>query len=106
LPSLCFSLSLSLPTSGRSLSPSSLPADLCQLPSEHGPCDLKVTRWFYDLKTQRCKKFTYGGCAGNANNFKRRLGCRLRCRKRGECQGGMQIFLLPVLWAWACFPWG
>ncbi|XP_026546510.1 BPTI/Kunitz domain-containing protein-like [Notechis scutatus] len=57
--------------------------DLCQLPSEHGPCDLKVKRWFYDPKTQRCKKFIYGGCAGNANNFKRRLGCRLRCRKRG-----------------------
>ncbi|ETE56293.1 hypothetical protein L345_17996, partial [Ophiophagus hannah] len=25
---------------------------LCQLPSEHGPCDLKLTRWFYNPKTQ------------------------------------------------------
>ncbi|XP_026579404.1 BPTI/Kunitz domain-containing protein-like isoform X1 [Pseudonaja textilis] len=57
--------------------------DLCQLPSEPGPCDLKVKRWFYDPKIQRCKKFTYGGCAGNANNFKKHLECRLRCRKRG-----------------------
>ncbi|XP_039198314.1 kunitz-type serine protease inhibitor bitisilin-3-like [Crotalus tigris] len=58
--------------------------DLCQLPVEEGPCDLKLPRWFYNPKTQRCQKFDFGGCAGNANNFKKRRWCRLRCRKRGS----------------------
>nr|QHR82827.1 serine protease inhibitor 3 [Vipera anatolica senliki] len=58
--------------------------DLCQLPAEEGPCDLKLQRWFYDPKTQRCQKFTFGGCAGNANNFKKRRWCRLKCHNRGS----------------------
>ncbi|XP_070604824.1 boophilin-H2-like isoform X2 [Erythrolamprus reginae] len=58
--------------------------DLCQLPPEEGPCDLKLRRWFYDPKTQRCMKFVFGGCAGNANNFSKNRDCRLRCHRRGS----------------------
>ncbi|KAM6454177.1 BPTI/Kunitz domain-containing protein-like [Liasis olivaceus] len=58
--------------------------DLCQLPPEHGPCDSKIQSWFYDSKTRRCKRFTFGGCLGNKNNFKRRGACQRSCLERGS----------------------
>ncbi|XP_058032716.1 BPTI/Kunitz domain-containing protein-like [Ahaetulla prasina] len=57
--------------------------NFCQLPPEHGPCNYKTDRWFYDPKNKDCKKFTFGGCGGNFNNFSTRWNCRLRCRHRG-----------------------
>ncbi|KAK2186485.1 hypothetical protein NP493_198g00036 [Ridgeia piscesae] len=36
-------------------------------------------RWFFNTKTGRCERFLYGGCAGNANNFKTKEECHKTC---------------------------
>uniref|UniRef100_A0A671T6C4 Tissue factor pathway inhibitor n=1 Tax=Sinocyclocheilus anshuiensis TaxID=1608454 RepID=A0A671T6C4_9TELE len=42
----------------------------CHLEDEPGPCRGLVPRYYFDYKSQECKRFFYGGCFGNANNFK------------------------------------
>lgn len=53
------------------------PTDICSLPSDSGPCEAAITRYFFDGK--RCTRFVYGGCRGNANNFRSILECRRKC---------------------------
>ncbi|XP_026550237.1 PI-actitoxin-Axm2b-like, partial [Notechis scutatus] len=57
-------------------------ADICLLPPDCVPCKDKTQHWFYDPKNKRCKKLASGRCGGNANNFKTRAECQLRCHKR------------------------
>ncbi|XP_049583944.1 tissue factor pathway inhibitor a [Syngnathus scovelli] len=54
----------------------------CHLPEAEGPCRGLVTRFFFDSSSQRCKRFYYGGCFGNANNFRSIGECRARCQKQ------------------------
>uniref|UniRef100_A0A3Q3QTT6 BPTI/Kunitz inhibitor domain-containing protein n=1 Tax=Monopterus albus TaxID=43700 RepID=A0A3Q3QTT6_MONAL len=42
----------------------------CHLAEAPGPCRGLVTRYFFDSESQQCKAFFYGGCFGNANNFR------------------------------------
>ncbi|XP_077393247.1 tissue factor pathway inhibitor a isoform X1 [Festucalex cinctus] len=56
--------------------------DPCHLPEAEGPCRGLVTRYFYDGSSQQCKRFYYGGCFGNANNFRSIGECRAKCHKR------------------------
>nr|XP_020662688.1 BPTI/Kunitz domain-containing protein-like [Pogona vitticeps] len=56
--------------------------DLCRMPPEKGPCHANIQNWYYDWQTRRCKRFTFGGCLGNKNNFKKRKECQLRCARR------------------------
>ncbi|XP_051565112.1 tissue factor pathway inhibitor a isoform X2 [Myxocyprinus asiaticus] len=51
----------------------------CHLEDEPGPCRGMVPRYFFDGKSQECKQFFYGGCFGNANNFKTIKECQARC---------------------------
>ncbi|XP_065108272.1 tissue factor pathway inhibitor a isoform X3 [Paramisgurnus dabryanus] len=52
----------------------------CHLEDEPGPCRGLVPRYFFDSKSQECKMFFYGGCFGNANNFKTIKECQARCQ--------------------------
>lgn len=52
----------------------------CHLEDEPGPCRGLVPRYFFDQKSQECKQFFYGGCFGNANNFKTIKACQQRCQ--------------------------
>nr|XP_058970983.1 U-actitoxin-Avd3q-like [Pocillopora verrucosa] len=52
----------------------------CCLPSDTGPCFALFNRFYYDKVTKRCKKFIYGGCAGNGNNFTSKRKCKKTCR--------------------------
>jgi len=53
--------------------------DACSQPSGiTGPCKAAVPRWTFD-KERGCQRFTYGGCAGNANNFYTRAECLKTC---------------------------
>uniref|UniRef100_A0ABM5G4J8 Actinia tenebrosa protease inhibitors-like n=1 Tax=Pogona vitticeps TaxID=103695 RepID=A0ABM5G4J8_9SAUR len=58
--------------------------DLCRMPPEKGPCHANIQNWYYDWQTRRCKRFTFGGCLGNKNNFKKRKECQLRCARRSK----------------------
>ncbi|XP_063154167.1 papilin-like [Candoia aspera] len=71
------------------------PQDICHLPKEKGPCDARDPRWFYNHRSRRCERFIYGGCCGNANNFKLLEECERRCvnpglRKPGTCPTPVQ----------------
>ncbi|XP_056121645.1 tissue factor pathway inhibitor a isoform X2 [Rhinichthys klamathensis goyatoka] len=52
----------------------------CHLEDEPGPCRGLVPRYFFDFKSQECKRFFYGGCFGNANNFKTIKECHEKCQ--------------------------
>ncbi|XP_063436547.1 actinia tenebrosa protease inhibitors-like [Mytilus trossulus] len=56
--------------------------NICDLPKVVGPCRGSFPRFHYDVKTGLCKKFVYGGCGGNENNFKTKKDCLTTCKKR------------------------
>ncbi|CAM2105418.1 tissue factor pathway inhibitor 2 isoform X1 [Caretta caretta] len=53
--------------------------EVCLLPPKEGPCRALIRRWYYDRYTQTCQEFTYGGCQGNANNFRSLESCEKSC---------------------------
>ncbi|XP_053876420.1 tissue factor pathway inhibitor 2 isoform X1 [Malaclemys terrapin pileata] len=53
--------------------------EVCLLPPEEGPCRALIPRWYYNRYTQTCQEFTYGGCEGNANNFRSLESCEKSC---------------------------
>ncbi|KAK2192142.1 hypothetical protein NP493_37g01015 [Ridgeia piscesae] len=53
--------------------------DKCMLPKETGPCRAFFRRFYWDNTLQRCRGFIYGGCHGNANNFKTKSQCDIAC---------------------------
>lgn len=55
-------------------------ADECQLPVDPGSCRVFQTNYYYNVETNTCKKFKYGGCGGNGNRFKTKLDCRMTCK--------------------------
>ncbi|XP_070797968.1 actinia tenebrosa protease inhibitors-like [Pituophis catenifer annectens] len=62
----------------------------CDLPEVKGPCDNLELRWFHNSKSKRCERFFYGGCYGNANNYKEINECERCCvspdvNKPGRC---------------------
>ncbi|XP_026760492.2 trypsin inhibitor-like isoform X2 [Galleria mellonella] len=52
--------------------------DICSLPLKTGPCTAIFKRYGY-VEGQGCIEFTYGGCDGNANNFKTLSSCIAAC---------------------------
>ncbi|KAM7431863.1 CUB and sushi domain-containing protein 3 [Porites harrisoni] len=53
--------------------------DVCAQPADPGPCETNVTRWAFNPKAGRCKRFNYGGCFGRENNFETKEKCNQRC---------------------------
>ncbi|CAN8009769.1 unnamed protein product, partial [Ixodes pacificus] len=51
----------------------------CFLPKKVGPCKAAIPRYYFDPNTGQCEPFTYGGCQGNANNFKTVKECLRFC---------------------------
>ncbi|XP_064462201.1 BPTI/Kunitz domain-containing protein-like [Ornithodoros turicata] len=54
---------------------------VCYLKPDKGPCKGYVPRSYYDPETKSCKRFIYGGCHGNGNNFDTQDGCMKACAK-------------------------
>ncbi|XP_004702870.1 tissue factor pathway inhibitor 2 [Echinops telfairi] len=60
-------------------SPADNNAEICLLPKCKGPCRARIARYYYDRHLQSCQRFWYGGCQGNANNFKTQNDCKKTC---------------------------
>ena len=56
-----------------------LEPDRCTLPPVTGPCKGNIRRFHYNMKTEKCEPFRYGGCMGNKNNFFSLHDCELAC---------------------------
>jgi len=50
-----------------------------------GPCQASFVRFFYNPISKRCEQFLYGGCLGNANNFKTIDDCLAKCKHSVDC---------------------
>ena len=53
--------------------------DPCTLSPERGPCTASITRYYYNVTTQTCQQFLYGGCFPNENNFFTQHNCEDKC---------------------------
>ncbi|KAJ0005392.1 hypothetical protein NQD34_015286 [Periophthalmus magnuspinnatus] len=60
--------------------------DPCQLPEAPGPCRGLVSRFLFDPETQSCRHFFYGGCFGNANNFRTIDECKNKCQSTDKME--------------------
>ncbi|KAL5965534.1 Kunitz-type serine protease inhibitor conotoxin [Taenia solium] len=57
-------------------------SDICKLPIVKGQCGSKIKAYGYNPSKGRCERFTYSGCGGNANRFKRKKDCKRICGKK------------------------
>ncbi|XP_075556650.1 actinia tenebrosa protease inhibitors-like [Dermacentor variabilis] len=57
------------------------PPEECTYPADAGPCEAYMPRFFYNTLTKSCEQFIYGGCGGNANNFRTYGACQNKCTK-------------------------
>ena len=60
----------------------SIAPDPCNREPETGPCRARIPRYYFDKDDRICKRFTYGGCKGNKNNFQTKGECYEIC---GDC---------------------
>jgi len=45
-----------------------------------GPCRGYLARWYFDATDATCKRFGWGGCRPNGNNFGSKAACERRCK--------------------------
>ena len=53
----------------------------CLSAPNKGPCKARNPRFYFDHEDNKCKKFIYGGCKGNKNNYQTKDDCIETCVK-------------------------
>lgn len=61
----------------------------CSAEPDPGPCEGLCPRYYYDQEDSTCKKFTYGCCEGNSNNYKTLEECLDGCND--GCPNGTSL---------------
>jgi len=61
---------------------------ICKQPPKTGKCRGAFMRWNFDSRDGNCKKFVYGGCGGNENNFLSKRSCQETCKQFAQRQSG------------------
>ncbi|CAF0795267.1 unnamed protein product [Brachionus calyciflorus] len=54
---------------------------LCVKEPDSGYCKGSFVRYFYNVTSEQCETFSYGGCDGNENNFNTLEDCQKTCKK-------------------------
>nr|VZI35225.1 unnamed protein product [Spirometra erinaceieuropaei] len=54
---------------------------ICNIPIKKGRCRASLERYGYNNETGECRKFIYGGCDGNENNFHSKKECAMASRQ-------------------------
>ncbi|XP_061636830.1 kunitz-type protease inhibitor 2 [Phyllopteryx taeniolatus] len=52
---------------------------VCRQPAKVGSCRAAFPKFYYDPVNRTCRRFTYGGCEANGNNFDSREDCEGAC---------------------------
>uniref|UniRef100_A0A3Q2ZSD1 BPTI/Kunitz inhibitor domain-containing protein n=1 Tax=Kryptolebias marmoratus TaxID=37003 RepID=A0A3Q2ZSD1_KRYMA len=69
----------------------------CRLPMKVGLCRAAFPRFFYNVTSQTCSSFIYGGCEANDNNFETQEECEAACSGvTGEAESQVRWDLSPV----------
>ncbi|PIK62074.1 putative WAP, Kazal, immunoglobulin, Kunitz and NTR domain-containing protein 2-like [Apostichopus japonicus] len=55
------------------------PNEACVEILHRGHCFRQEVKWFYNMQSQRCEPFVYGGCGGNSNRFATYEQCSRAC---------------------------
>nr|XP_036856314.1 tissue factor pathway inhibitor isoform X2 [Manis javanica] len=63
------------------LPPLKLVHSFCALKADDGPCKAMMKRFFFNIHTQKCEEFVYGGCEGNQNRFESLEECKEKCTR-------------------------
>lgn len=73
--------------------------DVCELKVDPGPCKGAFVKYYYNSAAGVCKKFIFGGCEGNGNNFRTWKECSKTCHdpcrslsERGPCRSSLTRF--------------
>uniref|UniRef100_A0A8D0GDJ8 Tissue factor pathway inhibitor n=1 Tax=Sphenodon punctatus TaxID=8508 RepID=A0A8D0GDJ8_SPHPU len=61
------------------LPPLKLGHSFCALKADGGACKARYSRYYFNIQTQQCEVFEYGGCEGNENNFLTVEECQEKC---------------------------
>lgn len=61
------------------LPPLKLVHAFCAFKADDGPCKAMLKRFFFNVHTQQCEEFIYGGCEGNQNRFESLEECKEKC---------------------------
>lgn len=61
------------------LPPLKLLHSFCALKPDNGPCRAMIKQFFFNIHTQQCEEFMYGGCEGNQNRFATLEDCQEKC---------------------------
>ena len=59
-----------------------------------GPCRAAFRNWYWDMEACECKRFIYGGCQSNGNNFETKEACTTECGNQ-PCAPGPDVCLKP-----------
>nr|KAF6451277.1 tissue factor pathway inhibitor [Molossus molossus] len=53
----------------------------CAYKADSGPCRAMLKRYYFNIQTQQCEEFVYGGCEGNENQFESLEECKKICTR-------------------------